>query len=421
MELKSLIPIYIISVNSILKMLFFALISHCFSDTWAVIFCGSNSYYNYRHTADVYNQYQLLIKGGINQSHIILMSYDDIVNSPENIYKGHIYRALDHGVDVYPGVENIDYIGNKVTAQNFFNVLTGNTTNGPALHSTAKDDVFVFYENHGGDQVLGVPDGCGDYIMANDLLQTLNVMHTKGMYKNLFFIISSCYAGSIAEVIQNIPNIYFQTSTGDEESSYAALYDQDLGVYLTEEYPLAKDNFIEISDSSATIGDLFEYCSKNVPSSTVSEYGDLTLKNLPLYNFFGVHDKSDRINPKAHQKVEIKSSSTKAIKTEIELSTKENKINNLRKSRMMVSYVAEQISEFRLNQIMNGLKNKFSITENLNKPCKNLNSKAYKKVLQALQKSLNRLGESFYEYSFFFSNLASSYETSDIVEEIYKL
>ena len=36
------------------------------ADNWAVLVCGSNGYWNYRHHADVAHAYQIIKKGGIN-------------------------------------------------------------------------------------------------------------------------------------------------------------------------------------------------------------------------------------------------------------------------------------------------------------------------------------------------------------------
>lgn len=35
-------------------------------DSWAVLIAGSNTWSNYRHQADVYHTYQVLIKGGFD-------------------------------------------------------------------------------------------------------------------------------------------------------------------------------------------------------------------------------------------------------------------------------------------------------------------------------------------------------------------
>lgn len=99
-------------------------------NNWAVLVAGSKTYSNYRHQADVLHAYQVLVKGGFDQSKIITFAYDDIANSPSNPYKGKIFNKPTYsnpGVDVYEGV-NIDYKGADVTPENFLAVLEGNST-----------------------------------------------------------------------------------------------------------------------------------------------------------------------------------------------------------------------------------------------------------------------------------------------------
>lgn len=54
------------------------------SDHWAVLIAGSKDYWNYRHQADVANAYQILMKNGIRNDHVIYMVYDDIADNKEN-------------------------------------------------------------------------------------------------------------------------------------------------------------------------------------------------------------------------------------------------------------------------------------------------------------------------------------------------
>ena len=48
------------------------------ADNWAVLVCGSNGYWNYRHHADVAHAYQIVRRGGVAKDHIITMMYNDV-------------------------------------------------------------------------------------------------------------------------------------------------------------------------------------------------------------------------------------------------------------------------------------------------------------------------------------------------------
>jgi legumain len=119
---------------------------------FAVLVAGSNTYYNYRHQADVCHAYNILIKSGVPAQNIITMFYDDIANNPLNPLKGTLFnRPGTPGVDVYHECR-ATYSGEQVTPKNFLGVLTGNATATgglPVLKTTSKDRIFVFFSDHG--------------------------------------------------------------------------------------------------------------------------------------------------------------------------------------------------------------------------------------------------------------------------------
>ena len=378
-------------------------------DQWAVIFTGSRSpWTNYRHTADSFYQYHLLIQNGFDRNKIILMNYDDIATATKNPYQGQIFRTLSHDPDVYPGAENIKYTGKTVTAQNFYNVLLGDTSAGPALASTENDNVFVFFDDHGGSGILGVPSGCGSYIYADDLQKTFEQMAEKKMFKYLFFAITACYAGSVANHLENIPNMYTMTASNDHESSWGSLYDSTLGTCLTSEYSLIKDQFIE-QYPDGTLAEMYTYCVDGVKQSHVCEYGDKTLKSLKISDFVGKANKQRKSAPLDGPIIKIKN--TRSIIAQAELSNNNELV------------AAELAAEKRVDQIIDVLKNKFvaDADEDFTSYTPIKDWAAYKKVLGAMQQYVKDLGESFYEKTFFFSHLIKYADADKIVETIRSL
>ena len=117
-------------------------------NNWAVFVAESEGYSNYRHQADIFHAYQILIKKGIDPNHIIVFAKDDVVHSRFNPFLGKIFNKPD-GYDVYEGVK-IDYKGDDVIPKNFIKVLTGNKEGmkgigtEKVLESTEKDNVFIF-------------------------------------------------------------------------------------------------------------------------------------------------------------------------------------------------------------------------------------------------------------------------------------
>ncbi|OHT01176.1 Legumain [Tritrichomonas foetus] len=387
-------------------------------ENWAVIFTGSSGEYNYRHTADSFYQYKLLIEGGIPKDHIILMNFNDWPWSSANPFPGEIYRNLEHDPNIFPGNSSIDYMERKVTEDNLFNVLKGNSSSGPVIKSTENDNVFLFYDDHGGDGILGVPDFCGGYIFAYELVELFTYMHDNKLYKNLFFPITACYAGSTAKYLNDIPGLYIQTASGEDESSYATLYDSQLDEYLTSEYSLHKDEFIE-SNPTGTLAELFEYAKKYTEKSHVMEYGDLSLRDMKVSDFVGNRE------PKPISKVSRTSEKVAEIYAKVtSLQKRSPNETPLKRAEKNVRLAAERACEARLNDIIGGLRKKF-VPANCNidftKSCEKMNWPAYRKVLNAVHARVGVVGESFFRKSFFFSNLCSIADADAIVADIQHL
>jgi legumain len=68
-----------------------------------------NSYYNYRHQADICHAYQILRRGGFEDVNIIVFMYDDIANNSDNP-KSLIIINHPNGSDVYRGVPEVLYL-----------------------------------------------------------------------------------------------------------------------------------------------------------------------------------------------------------------------------------------------------------------------------------------------------------------------
>ncbi|KAJ8448862.1 hypothetical protein Cgig2_011483 [Carnegiea gigantea] len=198
---------------------------------WAVLIAGSSGYWNYRHQADVCHAYQVLKKGGLKDENIIVFMYDDIAYNEENPRPGIIINS-PHGDNVYTGVPK-DYTGNDVNVNNFLAVILGNKTaltggSGKVVDSGPNDHIFIFYSDHGGPGVLGMPTYPNLY--ANDLIETLKKKHAAGAYKSLVFYLEACESGSIFEgLLPKGLNIYATTASNAVENSW--------GTYCPGDYP----------------------------------------------------------------------------------------------------------------------------------------------------------------------------------------
>uniref|UniRef100_A0A453EXM9 Uncharacterized protein n=1 Tax=Aegilops tauschii subsp. strangulata TaxID=200361 RepID=A0A453EXM9_AEGTS len=181
--------------------------------------------------ADICHAYQIMKKGGLKDENIIVFMYNDIAHNPENPRPGVIINHPQGG-DVYAGVPK-DYTGKEVNVKNFFAVLLGNKTavsggSGKVVDSGPNDHIFVFYSDHGGPGVLGMPTY--PYLYGDDLVDVLKKKHAAGTYKSLVFYLEACESGSIFEgLLPNDIGVYATTASNAEESSW--------GTYCPGEYP----------------------------------------------------------------------------------------------------------------------------------------------------------------------------------------
>ncbi|KAM0058407.1 putative legumain protein [Helianthus debilis subsp. tardiflorus] len=189
---------------------------------WAVLVAGSKGYGNYRHQADVCHAYQVLKKGGVKDENIIVFMYDDIATSDMNPRTGIIINN-PKGEDVYAGVPK-DYTGKNVTVDNLFAVLLGDKSavkggSGKVVDSKPEDRIFLFYSDHGGPGVLGMPNE--PHLVAKDLVDVLKKKHAMGTYKEMVIYLEACESGSIFEgILPEDLNIYATTASGAQENSY---------------------------------------------------------------------------------------------------------------------------------------------------------------------------------------------------------
>ncbi|OWM63444.1 hypothetical protein CDL15_Pgr022189 [Punica granatum] len=278
---------------------------------WAVLIAGSSGFWNYRHQADVCHAYQVLKRGGLKDENIIVFMYDDIASNEENPRPGVIINS-PHGDDVYGGVPK-DYTGEDVTANNFFAVILGNKSaltggSGKVVDSGPNDHVFIYYSDHGGPGVLGMP--AGPFLYANDLIDVLKKKHASGTYRSMVFYLEACESGSIFEgLLPEGLNIYATTAANAEESSW--------GTYCPGETPgpppeyetcladLYSVAWMEDSDAHnmqrETLHQQYELVKRRTANdnsaygSHVMQYGDIRLSMENLYLYIGSNPANDNL------------------------------------------------------------------------------------------------------------------------------
>ncbi|XP_051129818.1 vacuolar-processing enzyme beta-isozyme-like [Andrographis paniculata] len=281
---------------------------------WAVLVAGSNGYDNYRHQADVCHAYQILKKGGLKDENIVVFMYDDIANNKLNPRKGTI---INHpkGDDVYAGVPK-DYTGKHVTAENFYAVLLGNKHalkggSGKVVDSKPNDRIFIYYSDHGGPGILGMPNT--PYIYAKDFINVLKKKHAAKSYKEMVIYVEACESGSIFEgLLPNDLDIYVTTASNAEENSYGTycpgMDPPPPSEYITCLGDLYSVSWMEDSESHNLKKETIEQQYRKVKERTsnfndynvgshVMEYGNTNISSEKLYLYQGYDPKTENLPP----------------------------------------------------------------------------------------------------------------------------
>jgi legumain len=287
---------------------FLGLASSVRAVNWAVLAAGSKTYDNYRHQADICRAYQLLLSKGFHEDRIITMAYDDIASHPENPFPGKIFNQPDPtgpGEDVYEGCR-LDYTGDAVSAANFAAVLAGNSTsggNGKVLKSSADDNVFIFYVDHGAPGVLEFPND--ELLHVEDFQALLLQMQARKMFKSMVIYIEACESGSMLEGLPTDLGIYGVTAVGPDTPSLGTYCGYDavvngtkLNTCLGDLFAVMFMQFIESDDGSSSMQLLFDNVFDKVASYAAlhygrelnMQYGDLSIASLPTKEFFYPED-----------------------------------------------------------------------------------------------------------------------------------
>jgi legumain len=262
-------------------------IAYVAADKWVLLIAGSNTYSNYRHQSDICHAYQLLHgKGGIPEDHIVVMMYDDIANNPSNPVKGNLINK-PNGPNVYTGVPK-DYTGRLVNKQQFLAALSGDdqTTKGrKVIKSTADDEIFVFYSDHGASGLIAMPDG--QYLYANELIPVLKKMSANNQFAKFTFYLEACESGSMfANVLPNNIRIYATTAANPDESSYAYYYDSKRKTYLGDEYSCHWMEDSDVADfDTETLQQQYQTVKNLTTTSHVMQYGQMDIAKDDLSEF----------------------------------------------------------------------------------------------------------------------------------------
>jgi len=227
------------------------------------------------------------------------MMYNDVPFDPSNPFPGELYNYPGDSPNVYEGVV-VDYEGDEVTPENLLKVLTGDESTGKkVLKSTEKDNIFVYYSDHGATDLLAMPAASKhveDYgnLYRDDLYKAIVKMHEKRMYNKMVFYVEACYSGSMFINYPTDLNVVAITAANDMESSWGEFCGSTVkGVYmgtcLSDEFSNAWMHHVDVTkgQASETLAQQYDYLVDEVTGSNVSVYGDFSFMDDLIGEFIG--------------------------------------------------------------------------------------------------------------------------------------
>ncbi|KAI4371429.1 hypothetical protein MLD38_019668 [Melastoma candidum] len=281
---------------------------------WAILVAGSSGFGNYRHQSDVCHAYQILRRGGLREENIVVFMYDDIAGHAMNPRPGVIINHPE-GEDVYSGVPK-DYTGESVTAANLYAVLLGDRSavkggSGKVVNSSANDRIFLYYSDHGGPGVLGMPNL--PFLYAMDFIEVLKKKHAARGYEEMVMYIEACESGSVFEgIMPQDLNIYVTTASNAQESSFGT-YCPGMDPPAPPEYITCLGDLYSVAwmeDSEThnlkreTIRQQYQVVKQRTSNfntysagSHVMEYGSKNIKEERLYLYQGFDPDSLNLPP----------------------------------------------------------------------------------------------------------------------------
>lgn len=235
----------------------------------AVIVAASSGWNNYRHQADALDMYHYLKSQGFKDDDIILIMADDIAYNTKNPYPGAVYRE-EGGKNLYEDII-IDYKLSSLTPQDFRDIMMGNTSEklSETLETGKQDNIFIFWSGHGKQGSL-VWDKNEKSVTGEFMSQLFKDMHSAGKFRNIFAMIETCYAGSVAKVCEGIPGLLLMTAANDKETSKAEGFSSVMGTYLTNSFTDAV--LSAIAKSYPSLASLYHEAFRSTMGSHVMLY-----------------------------------------------------------------------------------------------------------------------------------------------------
>lgn len=232
----------------------------------AVLICGSEGWYNYRHQADLLYVYNTLKANHYSDNDIILIMRDDIAFNPKNPHQG-VIKVSPEGENLYHDVV-IDYRADTLSTKDIEDILLGNKSErlSTVLESTDTDNVLLYWTGHGSNKSFSWLE-TGEKFTDEQMGSTVRKMYEDKKYQSMLIFTEPCYSGSVVKAIEGTPLVLGFSAASESESSYAENFSNELGIWMCDRFTL---NLIRIYEEHEYVDLLDTY--KKLNTSTLGSH-----------------------------------------------------------------------------------------------------------------------------------------------------
>ncbi len=267
------------------------------SDHWAVVISPSVKWSNYRHQADAFAMYQTLRHHGYDDDHIVLIVEDNLADAPRNVFPGEIFveRSNDSAAENDPFINDnvrknavVDYHFSDLRPEDLLDIMTGQSSDWlpHVIHPTKTSNVFFFWSGHGGslegplwgdedaieffgmERIRDIVERMGGEVPFSKILE--DTPDTR-RYRRMMFAIETCFSGRWGEALTDMNDVLVLTSANSMESSKVDIFDNQLGVYLSNAFARTFRKQVD-ARNDITIYNLYRELFKTTRGSHVGIY-----------------------------------------------------------------------------------------------------------------------------------------------------
>lgn len=150
---------------------------------------------------------------------------------------------------------------------------------GKVVDSKPNDRIFLYYSDHGGPGVLGMPNM--PFLFANDFIEVLKKKHASGSYKEMVLYIEACESGSIFEgLMPEDLDIYVTTASNAVESSW--------GTYCPGVDPTPPPEYMTCLGDLYSVSWMEDSESHNLKKETIEQQYNMVKERTSNYNTYTI-------------------------------------------------------------------------------------------------------------------------------------